>query len=220
MLSQDLRFAWRTLIRRPGFTVIAVLTLALGLGANTAMFTVIRAVLLRPLPYPSPDSLVKIVGLDRQASEPRNLSPADFLDFARDTRTLQSIGAHGWIGFFTVADTTGSPERIGGVNVTRGFFPTLGARFALGRAFTADEDAPNGPRVVILSHGFWQRRYGGDLGIVGRTVDVNARPAMVVGVLDETFRHVEPDPEREADVFMPFQFETANANRGDTSFVP
>lgn len=214
MLTQDLRFACRTLLRRPTFTLMAVLTLALGLGANTAMFSVIRAVLLRPLPYPSPDALVKIVGLDRATSEQDNLSPADFLDFARESRTLQRAGAHGWTGFFTIADNTGSPERIGGVNVTEGFFATLGTNFVLGRPFTAEEDAPNGPRVVILSYGFWQRRYGGDRGVVGRTIDVNARPATVVGVLAETFRHVEPNPERDADVFMPYQFETVNANRG------
>ncbi len=214
MLSQDLSFAWRTLRRRPAFAVIAVLTLALGLGANMAMFSVIRAVLLRPLPYESPDALVKMVGLDRETSEKNNLSPADFLDFARETRTLQRVGAHGWIGFFTIADGAGLPERVGGVNVTEGFFPTLGATFALGRSFTTDEDAPNGPRVVILSHGFWQRRFGGDRTIVGRTIDVNARPATVVGVLAESFRHVETNPEREADVFMPYGFPTTDANRG------
>jgi putative ABC transport system permease protein len=214
MLSQDLRFAWRTLVRRPAFTAVAVLTLALGLGANTAMFSVIRAVLLRPLPYPSAHALVKIVGLDRATSEPGNLSPADFLDFARDARTFRRVGAHGFVGFFTIADSSGSPERIGGVNVTEGFFPALGAEFALGRSFTGEEDAPTGDRVVILSHGFWQRRYGGDRAVVGRTIDVNARPATVVGVLAATFRHVEQNPERDADVFMPYQFDSIAANRG------
>jgi putative ABC transport system permease protein len=214
MLRQDLSFAWRTLRRRPVFTAIAVLTLAVGLGANVAVFSVIRAVLLRPLPYESPDALVKIVGLERDTSEKSNLSPADFLDFARETRTLQHVGAHGWIGFFTVADGTGLPERVGGVNVTEGFFPTLAATFVLGRSFTTEEDAPNGPRVVILSHGFWQRRFGGDRAIVGRTIDVNTRPATVVGVLADSFRHVELNPEREADLFMPYGFPTAEANRG------
>ena len=214
MLSQDLSFAWRTLRRRPAFAVIAVLTLALGLGANVAMFSVIRAVLLRPLPYESPDALVKMVGLDRETSEKNNLSPADFLDFARETRTLQRVGAHGWIGFFTIADGAGLPERVGGVSVTEGFFPTLGATFVLGRSFTTDEDAPNGPLTVILSHGFWQRRFGGDRTMVGRSIDVNTRPATVVGVLAESFRHVEINPEREADVFLPYAFPTTDANRG------
>ncbi len=214
MFVQDFRFAWRTLLARPSFTLVALATLALGLGANTAMFSVIRAVLLRPLPYPNPAALVKIVGRDRLTNENDNLSPADFMDFARESQTLERTGAHGWIGYFTVADSTGVPERIGGVNVTEGFFPTLGASFALGRPFTQDEDAPNGPRVVVLSHGFWQRRYGGDAGVVGRTIEVNARPATVVGVLGSEYRHVEANPEREADVYMPYQFAAVNANRG------
>ncbi|HXG89527.1 MAG TPA: ABC transporter permease [Vicinamibacterales bacterium] len=214
MLSQDLRFAWRSLRRQPAFTAVAVLTLALGLGANTAMFSVISAVLLRPLPYPSPERLVKLVGLDTATGEQGNLSPADFIDFARATRTMDRVGAHGYVGFFTIADRTGLPERIGGVIVTEGFFPTLGALFALGRPFLAEEDLPNGPRAVILSHGFWQRRYGGDPTIIGRSIDVNARPATVVGVLSPDYRHVEANPERDADAFMAFQFEPAGANRG------
>ena len=95
MLSQDLSYTWRSLRRRPAFTSMAVLTLALGLGANAAMFSVIRAVLLRPLPYESPDALVKIVGLNRGTGEKSNLSPADFLDLARESQTLQRVGAHG-----------------------------------------------------------------------------------------------------------------------------
>jgi putative ABC transport system permease protein len=214
MLRQDLWFAWRTLTRRPGFTLIAVLTLALGLGANTAMFSVVRAVLLRPLPYLDPGALVKIVGRDRATGALENLSPADFLDFARESQTLQRVGAHGWVGYFTVTDRTGMPERIGGVNVTEGFFPTLGAAFALGRPFTAEEDLPDGPRVVVLRHGFWQRRFGGDRGVLGRTIDINRQPATIVGVLADSFRHVEINPEREADIFVPYRFETTNANRG------
>ena len=139
---------------RPAFTATAVLTLALGLGANSAMFSVIQAALLRPLPYAQPDQLVRIVGFDKAEGVRDNLSPADFLDFQREARTLARMGAHGWIGFFTVLDHTGESERLGGVNVTEGFFPTLGARFALGRAFTAEEDRAGGPRAVILGHAY------------------------------------------------------------------
>jgi putative ABC transport system permease protein len=214
MLVNDLRLAFRGLVRRPGFSATALVTLALALGANTAMFSVVEAVLLRPLPYPAPDRLVKIVGFDHAELETDNLSPADFMDFARETRTLARTGAHGWVGFFTVTGSSGAAERVGGVSVTEGFFPTLGAAFALGRPFTAEEDRPGGPRVVVLNHGFWQRQFGGDRAILGRTIDVNARPTTVVGVLASGFRHVESYPERDADLFVPYQFDTVAANRG------
>jgi putative ABC transport system permease protein len=214
MWSTDLRYALRLLRSRPLFTAAAVTTLALGLGANTAMFSVIRAVLLRPLPYASPDRLVRIVGFDRAEGERDNLSPADFLDFARETQTLERMGAHGFVGFLTVVDARGEPERVGGVSVTGGFFPTLGAGFALGRAFTIEEDQPNGPRAVVLGHAFWQRRYGGDPSVVGRTVLVNQQQTTVVGVLDAAFRHVELNPEREADMFVPYRFDTVAPSRG------
>src|SRR5688572_5656661 len=214
MWISDLRYALRLLSSRMGFTAAAVLTLALGLGANTAMFSVIRAVLLRPLPYAQPEELVRITGFDRSTNDTANLSPADFLDFARESTTFARLGAHGYIGFLTLADGRGQPERLGGVSVTHGFFATLGARFTLGRAFTEDEDRPGGPRAIVLTHAFWQRRYGGDPTIIGRTVRINAMPTTVVGVLDETFRHVESNPERSADMFVPYQFDTVAPNRG------
>ena len=214
MWMSDLRYALRLLRARPGFTAAAVVTLALGLGANSAMFSVIRAALLRPLPYAQPSELVRIVGFDTETRETSNLSPADFLDFARMTTAMSRMGAHGFIGFFTLDDSRGEPERLGGVNVTHGFFPTLGSRFALGRTFSEDEDRAGGPRAVVLGHGFWQRRYGGDATVVGRTIRINMQPHTIVGVLDATFRHVESNPERDADVFVPYRFDTANANRG------
>ncbi len=214
MWMSDLRYAFRLLSSRIGFTSAAVLTLALGLGANTAMFSVIRAVLLRPLPYAQPQELVRVIGFDRGTNEPSNLSPADFLDFARESTTFARLGAYGYIGFLTLADGAGESERLGGVNVTHGFFATLGARFALGRGFTDDDDRPGGPESVVLTHAFWQRRYGGDPTIIGRSVRVNAVPTTVVGVLDDTFRHVESNPERTADMFVPFQFDTVAPNRG------
>jgi putative ABC transport system permease protein len=214
MWMSDFRYALRLLRARPGVTFAAILTLALGLGANSAMFSVLRASLLRPLPYAQPDELLRVTGFERESNEESNLSPADFLDFARSTVTIARMGAHGWIGFFTLVDGRGEPERLGGVNVTHGFFPTLRARFAVGRTFTEEEDAPGGLRTVILGHGFWQRRYGGDPSIIGRTIHINAQPSTIVGVLDATFRHVESNPEREADVFVPYRFDTATPNRG------
>src|SRR5918994_5059318 len=116
MWMSDLRYALRLLGARPGFTAAAVVTLALGLGANTAMFSVIRAALLRPLPYAQPDELARVVGLDTETNEQGNLSPADFLDFARSATTIARMGAHGFLGFFTLDDGNGEPERLGGVN--------------------------------------------------------------------------------------------------------
>lgn len=214
MVVPHLQVALRSFRRRPAFTLVAVLTLALGLGANAAIFSVLRAVFLAPLPYPSPDELVRVVGFDRETATAGNLAPADFLDFQRDTRTFARMGAHGWVGFFTVADPSGLPERVGGVNVTEGYFPVLGAQFALGRAFTRDEDQPNAPTTVVLSHGFWQRRFGGDRTVIGRQISLNGAPAVIVGVLDERFRHVEVNPERAADVYAPYGFATDSANRG------
>ena len=136
MFIQDLRYAFRGLMRRPGFTAIAVITLSLGIGATTAIFSVVQAVLLRPLEYDAADRIVKIVGWERDARQSSNLSPADFLDFKRDATTFSSMGANGFVGLATIggASTSLSPggsgeaERVGSVQVTDGFFETLRVR--------------------------------------------------------------------------------------------
>jgi putative ABC transport system permease protein len=209
-----LRHTIRRLLTRPGFTVVAVATLALGIGANAAIFSLVRAVLLKPLPFPSPDSLVRVVGFEADVNEVDNLSPADFLDFERETRVLARMGAHGFVNSFTVTGSTGDAERVGGVNVTEGFFPTLGVIPALGRVFTLEDDMPDAPLTVLLSDGFWRRRFAADPAIVGAQIQLNARPATVVGVLPATFRHVEENPDRGADVFVPYGFNRTAANRG------
>jgi putative ABC transport system permease protein len=214
-MREDLRFAMRTLLERRGFTMIAIATLALGIGANTAIFSVVRAVLLRPLAFAEPERIVKIVGFDRGEGATDNLSPADFFDYQQEATALARMGAHGWVGFFTIGGSDElEAERLGGVNVTEGYFPTLGVQPLLGRLFTADEDRPGSPATVILSHGFWQRRYGGTPDIIGADILLNARPATVVGVLPADYRHLEPNPDREADVFVPYRFDRATPSRG------
>jgi putative ABC transport system permease protein len=213
-MFQDLRFAFRGLALRPGFTFVAVLTLALGIGATTAIFSVVRAVLLRPLEYPGADRLVKVYGFDKAENAPGNLSPADFLDFDRDNKVFSRMGANGFVGLYTITGGRGEAERVGGVNVTAGFFPTLGVQPALGRLFAAEDDRPGRPDTAILSDGFWRRRYGADPDIVGRTITLNATPVTVVGVLPASYRHLEINPERPAEVFTLFQFDPAQANRG------
>ena len=214
MFFQDLRYALRGLVRRPGFTAIAVITLSLGIGATTAIFSVVQAVLLRPLDYPQADRLLKIRGFDKQDGTIVNLSPADFLDFQRDAKTIAEAGANGFVGLFTISGGQGEPERVGGVNVTSGFFPTLGVRPAFGRVFRPEDDTPDAETTIILSDGFWRRRFGADPAIVGTSITLNARPATVIGVLPAGYRHIEINPERSADIFTPYGFNPAEANRG------
>jgi putative ABC transport system permease protein len=222
MLIQDLRYAFRSFLKRPGFTAIAVITLSLGIGATTAIFSVVEAVLLRPLDYPSADRLLKIRGFDGNENVVANLSPADYLDFARDAKTVEQMGANGFVGLFTIGGPStplgagggGEAERVGGVNVTAGFFPTLGVQPALGRMFRPEEDRPSAEGVVLLSDGFWRRRFGADPSIVGASISLNARPVTVIGVLPASYRHVEINPERPADVFTLFGFDPVSANRG------
>ncbi len=124
MMIQDLRYAFRSLAKRPGFATVAIITLSLGIGATTAIFSVVQAVLLRPLEYPSADRLVKINGLDQAEGEVSNLSPADFLGFQRDAASFSRMGANRFVGLATVTGGAGEPDRVGAVQVTEGFFPT------------------------------------------------------------------------------------------------
>lgn len=211
---QDLRFALRGLARRPGFTAVALLILVLGIGVNTAVFSVVRAVVLRPLPFHQPDGLVRVAGLDIAAAEVGNLSPADFMDLERESRTLARMGAHGWIGPATLSDGLGQVERLGRVQVTEGFFPTLGVRPALGRVFMQEEDTPGASPVAILSDGLWRTMFGADPSIVGRSILLNDVPTTVIGVLPVSFRHFEERTDRDAVLFTPYRFETVNPNRG------
>ncbi|HVT61428.1 MAG TPA: ABC transporter permease [Thermoanaerobaculia bacterium] len=192
-LRQDLRYALRTLAAQPGFSAVALLTLALGIGANSAIFSLVNAVLLRPLPYPGPERLVRISGVS--AEEPNtaaNISAQDFRDFERQSRLLSSLGAHSSVlgGTLTAG---GEAEQVGLARVSSGFLRALGVTPALGRFFRPDEDRAGAPDLVILSDGLWHRRFAGDRGIVGRPILVNELPRMVVGVLPPAFRFPTPE---------------------------
>src|SRR5688572_13009650 len=140
MVLQDLRYAFRSLAKRPGFAVIAILTLSFGIGATRAIFSVVQAVLLRPLEYSDAHRLVKVVGFDTAEGTTGNLSPADFLDFQRDATSFARMGANGWVGLATISGGRGEAERAGWVQVTEGFFPTLRLQPAVGRGISADDD--------------------------------------------------------------------------------
>jgi predicted permease len=180
-MLQDFRFALRSLRHAPGFALAAILTFAIGIGATTAIFTVLHAVLLRPLAYADPDRLVVLL---HEGQFP--VSPADFLDYRREVRSYERISAaQAWSA--TLASGEGA-ERLPGLQVTADLFRTLGVPAALGRTFVNGEDQPDRDRVVVLSDALWKRRFGGDRGVVGRTVTLDGEPFTVVGVMPPSFR--------------------------------
>jgi putative ABC transport system permease protein len=187
LFRQDLRYALRSLGRTPGFTLVASLTLALGLGANTAMFSVIQAVLLRPLPYQEPDRLVMVWEHNLPRQRDRNVvSPANYLRWRERATSFTDLAMYTWSStVFTGGD---APERVSGRSVTTNLFSVLGAQPVLGRVFTAEEGVPGGPEVILLSHGLWQRRFGGDPSVVGRQVAIAGGTVTVVGVMPAAFR--------------------------------
>lgn len=184
-LLQDLRYAVRMLIKSPGFAAIAILTLALGIGANTALFSIVNGVMLNPLPYPNPDQVVTVTDLAPDFGE-SSISFPDYLDWVRNNHSFSSIAAYkSFFNFNYVGE--GQPDRVKGVEVTAGFFPTLGVSFALGRNFTAAEDQLNGPPAVILSNGFWKSKFGASTDILGKALNLDGTDYSVVGVLPATF---------------------------------
>ncbi len=189
-LFQDLRYGFRSLLKRPGFTVVAVLALALGIGANSAIFSVVNSVLLRPLPYKDPEQLVIAWETNPQLLSDylkthNEAAPANFFDWQTESKSFENLAAFRWQDFnLTGGDT---PEQVIGNAVTTNMFATLGVRPALGRDFLAEEGQVGRENVVILGHGLWQRRFGSNLGIVGQTISVNGQPFTVVGVMPEGF---------------------------------
>ncbi|MEO7965335.1 MAG: ABC transporter permease, partial [Gemmatimonadaceae bacterium] len=184
-LVQDARYAARTLRRRPAFTAVATLTLALGIGATTALFGVVKAVLLTPLPYDRPASLVMVWSAWKGFNQ-------TWLSYDEYEGWKDGIKAFSDVAIYTddaVNLTEGNePERLRAGSVTRQTFDVLGVRPEIGRGFTTEEDRPNGPNVVILGHDIWQRRFGADPAIIGRTVEINGAAAQVVGVMPAGFR--------------------------------
>jgi putative ABC transport system permease protein len=213
-LVRDLRHAWRGLWRTPGFTFAAVLTLGLGIGATTAIFTVVNGVLLRPLPYRDSGRLANIwVDLGQGAQSLPAVSPADFRDYQRRSRSFAGFAAGTGASAVNLRGNLtgeGAAERVALSPVTANFFPLLGITPELGRNFTAEEEALNGPHVVLLSHRLWQRRYGGDRSVVGRTIPLDGVGYTVIGVLPRDFRLLLPAEAFEivdAEVWVPLQFD-------------
>ncbi|HEV3469187.1 MAG TPA: ABC transporter permease [Pyrinomonadaceae bacterium] len=186
-LLQDLRYGLRRLSKSRGFTLVAVGALALGIGANTAIFSVVNAVLLRPLPYPEPEQLVQLwESRPRQNMARVESSPNEFLAWAEESQSFQQLAAVDFASFNLTG--RGEPERVSAVLVTAGYFPLLGVAPELGRAFLAEEDQPGKNNVVVLSHDLWQNSFGSDPSVVNQTVSLDAVACTVVGVMPRGFR--------------------------------
>jgi len=210
-MFQDLRYGLRMLLKQKGFTAVAVLTLALGIGANTAIFSVVHAVLLRPLPYSQPEQLIWIwETCPKDDIKEESASVPNFADWRSQSQSFTEMAA--FAGTAPVLTNAGEPERIPGTSVTANFFTTLGVEPMIGRSFVAEENEPGKNRVVILSHSLWQRRFGSDPEIVGQKLTLNGNPHEVVGVMPPGFQNPRPEP-RQIEMWLPLSLEPAKAGR-------
>ncbi len=211
-LAADVRHAVRLLAKSPGFAAIAILALAIGIGANTAIFSVIDRVLLRPLPYPDSERIVRV-----QRQYPGGFGPSTSIPkfvFWSKAKAFQSIAAHDFGGLSLNLGDAERPDPVIAIHVSRGFFDVFGVAPAVGRAFAPNEDLPGAGRFAVLTHGLWMRRFGGDRAIAGRPIKLNSEPYVVVGVLPEGFVADPP-----TDLYLPLQADPNSANQGHYLFV-
>jgi predicted permease len=213
---QDLRYGVRTLGRYPTFALVAIVTLALGIGANAAIFSVVNAVLLRPLPWHEPDRAVMIWSR-WTAFDKTWVAEGEVVDYRRRAQTLAEVAA--WSDGQVNLTGDGEPERVSAAEVTANVFSTLGVKALFGRVFTAAEDVPNGPDVVVLGHSLWTRRFAADAGIVGRTIQINGRPFLVTGVMPADFvlptDFENPQPTQ---LWTPLQMDPASTDHGSHGY--
>ena len=207
-LVQDIRYGCRLLMRNPGFSAIAVLTLAIGIGASTAIFSVVDTVLLRPLPYRQPDKLVVVTeSLPGMSTDEIGVSAAEYQDYRDRNRSFSQVAAYESSGFNLTG--VGQPSRVNAAALSASAFPLLGVSPELGRAFTPDEDRYGTGNAVVLSHALWEHQYGGDPNILGKAVKLDEKPFTVIGVMPAAFRFpFDGAPLSEmADLWVPIAFE-------------
>jgi putative ABC transport system permease protein len=205
-LASDIGHAVRMLVKTPGFTIAAIAALALGIGANTAIFTVVDAVLLKPLSYPDADRIVEFGSRSTTLANFLSSVP-EFHAYQRQTSVFKEVAAYDSAGpgFNLTGDR---PEQIHGIHVTEGYFRLFGAPVILGRTFTEQEDSPSGERIVVLSYGLWQRKFAGDPGVIGKSLSLGNEPYTIVGVIGKQFLS---DPQ--ADIWLPFRFEPVSTDQ-------
>lgn len=214
-IMQDLRYGARMLWKKPGFTAVVVVSLALGIGANAAIFSVVNAVLLRPLPYPNPERLLVLEDADTRNPERRgSVAAPDFFDWRARNTTLEGVAAFHYGTFILTGG--GEPESLTGVFAAHGFTEVLGVAPLSGRSFTAEEDAPRQrARVALLSYGLWQRRFAATPDILGQTIHLNSEPYTIIGVMPESFRY----PSRRVDVWAPAGLDPARIQDSKHSYL-
>jgi putative ABC transport system permease protein len=216
LLTRDLAFAFRSLARRPGFTVVVVLTLALGIGANTAVFSVVNGVLLKALPFPEDDRLA-VVLTNAQLFQADQLppSPPEYVAYRDQLRSWDHLAAYEARGV-TATGGDAEPERLTVIAATWTFFPVLDREPLLGRVFTVEEDRPGSDQVAVLSHAYWQTHFAGDAGVIGRTVQLDGAARTIVGVMPADFRFPSPN----VSLWVPMAFDEKNLpSRGDHSYT-
>jgi putative ABC transport system permease protein len=217
---QDLRFGARMLLKNPGFTAVAVLTLALGIGANSAIFSVVNAALLRPLPYPDAAGLVMVWGNFQRLNMTRlGVSAQEFADYKNQTTVFSEVAAYQTLTFNLINNN--EPERIGGARVSSTLFKLLGAQPLLGRALLEEEDKRGSDHVAVLSHRLWQRRFNSDASLIGKQVALDGESYTVVGVMPQQFQFPlsEPYDTERAEVWIPVAFSPEElSDRGQYSF--
>ena len=210
----QLRQVLRRLSRAPLFTGITLLTLAVGIGANTVVFGVVESVLLKPLSYPHPEQLIGVWTSAPGISIPNlSISPSLYFIFRDQSKTLEDIGAYTGDGLNITG--VGQPEHVGGLDVTDGTLPLLGAKPLLGRLFTRRDDQPDSPKTVILSYGYWKRRFGGSSSVIGRPITVDGTAREIIGVLPRGFQFLDYS---EADVVLPMRWDRSKTKLGNFSY--
>jgi predicted permease len=213
MFNDQLRQVLRRLSRAPLFTAITLMTLAVGVGANTVIFSVVEGVLLKPLPYPHPEQLIGVwhtapgIGMKEL-----NMSPSIYFIDREQSTTLQDIGVYD--GDSLNVTGAGEPEHVQGLDVTDGTLPILGVTPALGRLFTRRDDSPGAPQTVLLSYGYWQRKFGGATSVIGRSITVDGKPREVIGVLPKGFHFLDW---QDAALILPFQWDRSKTKLGNFS---
>src|SRR5687768_312447 len=202
-IIKDIRYGLRSLLKRPGVTAIALIALALGIGANTAIFSLVNAVALQPLPYPDSDRLVWAWGTVRNRISRGSVSPADYVDFRSQNKTFEHFAASGTLPNPVNLTGNGDPERLTASRVTGNYFDVFGVAPALGRGFSLDNEKTGNDQVTVLSHALWQKRFGGDPQIVNKTIILDSKPTQVIGVMPAHFKVPQM-----AELWVPMNFDS------------